>query len=160
MKRIFAIIITLIISLLSAPSTTTEAPPVTAKSPPQTATTVYSEQVYESTVTHAKTAFVSKTEEINSIDNTTKPMTNTSQTKQNKTESFTEECTEITEQPTISDRTVKCINEGDQTLAEYKPQIGGQPNPFEDDTPTDITEHPVEEYMVEGGYRPGEGIHF
>lgn len=56
--------------------------------------------------------------------------------------------------------TVECIDEGDQSLAEYKPQIGGQPNPFEKDTPTEIDDRPVEDYVGEGEDRPGEGKHF
>jgi hypothetical protein len=54
----------------------------------------------------------------------------------------------------------ECIDDGDQSLAEYKPQIGGQPNPFENDTPTEIDDRPVEDYVGEGENRPGEGIHF
>ena len=56
--------------------------------------------------------------------------------------------------------TVECIDEGDQSLAAYKPQIGGQPNPFENDTPTEIDDRPVEDYIGEGEGRPGEGTHF
>ena len=54
----------------------------------------------------------------------------------------------------------ECIDDGNQGLVEYNPQVGGQPNPFENDVQTEIKEHPVEEYITEGGYRPGEGIHF
>ena len=43
---------------------------------------------------------------------------------------------------------------------ETKPQISGQPNPFENDTPTEIDDRPVEDYIGEGEDRPGEGIHF
>ena len=56
--------------------------------------------------------------------------------------------------------TVECIDVGDQSLAEYKPQIGSQPNPFENDTPTEIDDRPVEDYVGEGEDRPGEGKHF
>ena len=56
--------------------------------------------------------------------------------------------------------TVECIDEGDQSLAEYKLQIGGQPNPFENDIPTEIDDRPVEDYVGEGEDRPGEGKHF
>ena len=52
--------------------------------------------------------------------------------------------------------TFNCIMEN----AEIKPQIGGQPNPFENDTPTEIDDHPVEDYVGEGEDRPGEGKHF
>ena len=77
-------------------------------------------------------------------------------------ETVTEERTEVTEE-TITEPeedTVECIDEGDQSLAEYKPQIGGQPNPFENDTPTEIDDRPVEDYVGEGEDRPGEGKHF
>ena len=49
---------------------------------------------------------------------------------------------------------------GDQSLVKYKPQIGGQPNPFENDTPTEIDDLPVEDYVGEGEDRPGEGKYF
>jgi hypothetical protein len=58
------------------------------------------------------------------------------------------------------EETVECIDEGDQSLAEYKPQIGDQPNPFENDAPTEIDDRPVEDYVGEGEDRPGEGKHF
>ena len=76
---------------------------------------------------------------------------------------MTEECTEITEDTVTTEskeETVECIDEGDQSLVEYKPQIGGQPNPFENDTPTEIDDRPVEDYISEGEDRPGEGKHF
>lgn len=49
-----------------------------------------------------------------------------------------------------------CIMEN----TEIKPQIGGQPDPFENDTPTEIDDHPVEDYVGEGEDHPGEGKHF
>lgn len=77
-------------------------------------------------------------------------------------ETVTEECTEIAEETVVaeSEEAVECIDEGDQCLAEYKPQIGGQPNPFENDTTTEIDDRPVEDYVGEGEDRPGKGIHF
>ena len=36
----------------------------------------------------------------------------------------------------------------------------GGPNPFEDAPPTEIEDHPVDEFIGEGDDRPGEGIHF
>ena len=78
-------------------------------------------------------------------------------------ENVTEECTEITEEVIsieTEEETVECIDEGDQSLAEYKPQIDGQPNPFESGTPTEIDDRPVEDYIGEGEDRPGEGKHF
>ena len=77
-------------------------------------------------------------------------------------EKVTEECTEVTE-VTITkpeEDNVECIDEGDKSLAEYKPQIGGLPNPFENDIPTEIDDRPVEDYIGEGEDRPGEGKHF
>ena len=78
-------------------------------------------------------------------------------------ETITEESIEIAEETIITEPeedNVECIDEGDQSLAEYKPQIGSQPNPFENDMPTDIDDRPVEDYVGEGEDRPGEGIHF
>ena len=76
---------------------------------------------------------------------------------------MTEECTEIAEEPVVAEseeETVECIDEGDQILVKYKHQIDGQPNPFENDTPTEIDDRPVEDYIGEGEDRPGEGKHF
>ena len=74
----------------------------------------------------------------------------------------TEECTEVMEEiiTKTKDETVECIDEGDQRHAEYKPQIGNQTNPFANDTPTEIDDRPVEDYVGEGEDRPGEGKHF
>ena len=74
----------------------------------------------------------------------------------------TEDCTDVAEESVTKpkDETVECIDEGDQSRAEYKPQIGGQPNPFENDTPTEIDDRPVEDYIGEGEDRPGEGKRF
>ena len=58
------------------------------------------------------------------------------------------------------EETVKCIDEGNQNLAEYKPQPSGQPNPFENAPPTEIVDQPVEDLIGEGEDRPGEGKHF
>ena len=78
-------------------------------------------------------------------------------------ETVTEECTEIAEETVVAEseeETVECIDEGDQSLVKYKPQIGGQPNPFENDTPTKIDDRSAEDYIGEGEDRPGEGKHF
>ena len=78
-------------------------------------------------------------------------------------ETVAEECTEIAEETVLAEseeETVECIDEGDQSLVKYKPQIGGQPNPFENDMPTEIDDRPVEDYVGEGEDRPGEGKHF
>ena len=73
------------------------------------------------------------------------------------------ESEEINEETIITEpeeETIECIDEGDQSLAEYKPQTGGQPNPFENDIPTEIDDRPIEDFVSEGEDRPGEGIHF
>jgi len=72
------------------------------------------------------------------------------------------ECTEINEElkSTEQERTVECVDKADQSLAEYKPQPSGQPNPFENAPPAEIVDQPVEELIGEGEDRPGEGKHF
>lgn len=157
MKIIISIILTLVVSLLAASNTATETPPVTAENPPQTATTVHVEYMPEVQMTSTEKAIVCETE---TTATTTKSITTTSITKVIQTERATEKYTELTERPTIAEDADECIDKGNQGIAEYKPQIGGQPNPFENDVQTEIKEHPVEEYITEGGYRPGEGIHF
>ena len=138
----------------------TEKPPMIAENPPQTATTIYVEYTPETMLTTAEKAIVSETTEAEATITTTKSTTSTSITKVTQTERATEEYTEVTERPTMLEETVECIDKENQDLVEYKPQIGDQPNPFESDVQTEIKEHPVEEYITEGGYRPGEGIHF
>lgn len=115
------------------------------------------EQVPEESEKPAETALVSEVKETEAVTEVTLEEEPTIQ------EAVTEEYTEITEETVITEpkeETVECIDEGDQSLAEYKPQIGGQPNPFENDTPTEIDDRPVEDYIGEGEDRPGEGIHF
>ena len=58
------------------------------------------------------------------------------------------------------EETAACIDGGNQDLVEYKPQIGGQPNPFDNDIPTEIDDRPAEDYVGEGEDRPGEGKPF
>ena len=72
------------------------------------------------------------------------------------------ECTDETKRSKVAEleETVECVDEGDQTLAEYKPQPSGQPNPFENAPPTEIVDHSVEDLIGEGEDRPGEGKHF
>ena len=133
------------------------------------------EQLPEESETTSETAFVGEVSELETIVQTKESMVTESKVVSKETEIFTEEkipleqetvtkeCTEITEEvisTEAKDETVECIDEGDQSLAEYKPQIGGQPNPFENDTPTEIDDRPVEDYVGEGEDRPGEGKHF
>ncbi len=157
MKRVITIIFALITALFTAPQKGADQPPVTAVKTLQTAIVTQVEQVPETIETPAETALVSEVKESEPVTEVTPKEESTIQ------ETVTEEHTEITEETVITEpkeETVECIDEGDQSLAEYKPQIGGQPNPFESDTPTEIDDRPVEDYIGEGEDRPGEGIHF
>ena len=156
MKKLITIILALIMTIFSAPQTGSDQPPVTAEKTPQTAITTTVEQVPENSEKHAETAFVG---EVAEAETTTEAPKKEAPVVQEK---VAEECTEVMEEiiTEAKDETVECIDEGDQSIAEYKPQIGGQPNPFANDTPTDIDDRPVEDYVGEGEDRPGEGIHF
>ena len=175
MKRLITIILAIIMTLLSTPQKATDEPPVTVAKTPQTAITVQVEQVPETSETTEVTAFVgevSKTETAVEIKETTvneskvvteEPEVFTEEKTPTAQETVTDQCTEITEDKVTTEskeETVECIDEGNQILVEYKPQIGGQPNPFENDTLTEIDDRPVEDYIVEGEDRPGEGKHF
>ena len=72
------------------------------------------------------------------------------------------ECADETKNSKVAEpkETVECIDKRDQTLAEYKPQPIGQPNPFENAPPAEIVDHPVEDIIGEGEDHPGEGKHF
>ena len=156
MKKLITIILALIMTLFSAPQKCADQPHVTAEKPPQTAVTVTVEQVSEESEKPAETAFMG---EVTEAETTTETPKNEAPVVQ---ETVTEECTEVTGEiiTETEEDTIECIDEGDQSLAEYKPQIGGQPNPFENDTPTEIDDRPVEDYIGEGEDRPGEGKHF
>jgi len=157
MKKLITIILALIMTLFSTPQKGADQTPVTAVNPPQTAVTVMAEQVPEESEKPVETAFVC---EVTEDETTTEAPKKEAPVVQEK---VTEECTEITEEVISTETgedTVECIDEGDQSLAEYKPQIGGQPNPFENDTPTEIDDRPVDDYIGEGKDRPGEGKHF
>ena len=174
MKRLITIILALIMTLFTAPNQGADQPSVTAVETPQTAITVQAEQVPEESETTAETAFVSEAEEAGAESETEEtavsekeatPMEAEVSTVETHTvqETPKEESAEITEETIITEleeETVKCIDEGDQSLVEYKPQIGGQPNPFENDMPTEIDDRTVEDYVGEGEDRPGEGKHF
>ena len=154
MKKLITIILALIMTLISAPNQGADQPPVTAVKTPQTAMMVQVEQVPEERETTEEMAFVGEASETETAVETEETTVTESETEPTETEVFTEEKT-----PTEQE-TVECIDEGYQSLAEYKPQIGGQPNPFENDTPTEIDDRPVEDYIGEGEDRPGEGKHF
>ena len=157
MKRIITIILALIMTLFTAPNQGVDQPPVTAVKTPQTAIVIQVEQVPEESETTSETAFVSEVKEIETVTEAAPEEEPAVQ------ETITENVIVIIEKTIITEpeeETVECIDEGDQSLAEYKPQIGGQPNPFENDTPTEIDDRPVEDYVGEGDDRPGEGKHF
>ena len=157
MKKLITIILALIMTLFTAPQKGANQPHVTAEKTPQTAITTTVEQVPEKNEKPAETAFVG---EVKGTKTVTEAAPEEEPTVQ---ETITEESIEIAEETIITEpeeETVECIDEGDQSLAEYKPQIGGQPNPFENDTPTEIDDRPVEDYVGEGEDRPGEGKHF
>ena len=151
MKKLITIILALIMTLFTAPNQGVDQPPVTAVNPPQTLITIQGKQAPEESEKTAETAFVSEVAEAETT--TEAPVVQ---------ETVTEECNEVTKViiTETEEDTVECIDEGDQNLAEYKPHIGGQPNPFENDTPTEIDDRPVEDYIGEGEDRPGEGKHF
>ena len=157
MKRLITIILALIMTIFTAPNRSADQPPVTAPETPQAAIVIQVEQVPEESETTAETAFVS---EVKGTETVTEAAPEEEPTVQ---ETITEESIEIAEETVITEpeeETVECIDEGDQSLAEYKPQTGGQPNPFENDTQTEIDDRPVEDYIGEGEDRPGEGIYF
>ena len=157
MKKLITIILAIIMTSFSAPNQGADQPHVTAEKLPQTAITATVEQVPEESEKPAETAFVSEVKESESVAEAA------SKEESNVQEAVTEKSTEIIEETIITEPeedTVECIDEGEQSLAEYKPQIGGQPNPFENDTPTEIDDRPVEDYIGEDQDRPGEGKHF
>ena len=157
MKKLITIILALIMTLFTIPNQGANQPPVTAVKTPQTAIVTQVEQVPEESEKTTETAFVS---EVKGTETVTEAAPEEEPTVQ---ETITEESIEIAEETVITEPeedTVECIDDGDQSLAEYKSQIGGQPNPFENDTPTEIDDRPVEDYIGEGEDHPGEGKHF
>ena len=156
MKKLITIILAMIMTFFSAPQKGADQPHVTAEKTPQTAITTTVEQVPEKSEKPAETAFVG---EVAEAETTTEAPKKEAPVVQEK---VPEECTEVMEEiiTEAKDETDECIDEGDQSLAEYKPQIGGQPNPFENARPTEIDDRPVEDYVGEGEDRPGEGKHF
>ena len=156
MKKLITIILALIMTLYSEISQGADELHMTAEKPPQPAITTTVEQVPEENEKTAETAFEGEVTEAKTNGETPKEEASVIQ------ETVVKECTELTEESITEteDDTVQCIDEGDQSLVEYKPQIGGQPNPFENDIPTEIDDRPVEDYIGEGEDSPGEGIHF
>ena len=157
MKKLITIILALVMALFTAPNRSADQSHVTAEKPPQTAVITSVEQVPEKVEVHAETAIISEATEVESA---TAPSIEEQLVKQ---ESDREERTEISDKVILADpkeEIIECIDEGDQCLAEYKPQIGGQQNPFENDIPTEIDDRPIEDYIGEGEDRPGEGKDF
>ena len=156
MKKLITIILSLIMTFFAVPNQSADQPHVVAEKPPQSAISTTVEQVHDEGKKTAKTAFVGEVTEVATTAEAPNEETPTIQ------ETITEECTKVSDETfTVTEEAaVKCIDEGGQRLAEYKPQIGGQPNPFENDTPTEIDDRPVEDYVGEGEDRPGEGKHF
>jgi len=157
MKKLITIILALIMTLFTIPNQGANHPPVTAPETPQAAIVIQVEQVPEESEKTAETALVS---EVKGTETEKEAAPEEEPTVQ---ETVAEKSIEIIEEAVITETeegSVECIDEGDQSLAEYKPQIGGQPNPFENDTPTEIDDRPVEDYVGEGEDRPGEGKHF
>ena len=156
MKKLITIILALIMTLYSEISQGTDELHMTAEKPPRTAVIVTVEQVPEESENSAETAFVG---EVTEAETTTEvPKKKAPIIQETVTQEFSEVVEEIIAE--AEEDTVECIDEGDQSLAEYKPQTGDQPNPFENDTPTEIDDRPVEDYIGKGEYRPGEGKHF
>ena len=156
MKRLITIILALIMTLITVPQKGADEPRVNAVKTPQTAIVTWTEQVPEESEKPAETAFVGEVKESEPVAEAAPEEEPTVQ------ETVMEDCTEVAEESVTKpeEDTVECIDEGDQSLAEYKSQIGGQPNPFENDMPTDINDRPVEDYVGEGEDHPGEGKHF
>ena len=163
MKKIIAIIFALITALLATPNRGVDPSPVTAVNPPQTAITERVEQVPEESETTAETALVSEQKETETEVTTEEPESVMEETVADKSVTIPQEplVTE-TEEHEVKEQeeNAACIDEGNQDLVEYKPQIGWQPNPFDNDIPTEIDDRPVEDYVGEGEGRPGEGKHF
>lgn len=147
MKK-FIIVLALVVALFSVLNQL----PTDAPQSPQTAIVKQAEQVE----TSSKTEIFS---EISAVASTVMELIEETPVIP-KTQS--PEFARTVEEPSIVDteETVKCIYEGNCDLAEYKPQIGGQPNPFENGIPTEIDDRPVEDYVGKGEDRPGEGIRF
>ena len=161
-------------TFFNAPQKSTDKPHVHAAETPQTAIATQVKQVPEESEITAETAFVgcvSKTETAVETEETamseneatlTEAEVSTVETTMDQ-KSRADGATEILEETITTEQKegiVECIDKGNQSLAEYKPQIDDQPNPFENDTPTEIDNRPVEDYIGEDEDRPGEGIHF
>ena len=155
MKKL-VIILTIAIMLFATLKQRTEQPATVAVGASQNAATEQTEELPE-THTEQVEQIAEATREPISIES--EVATEESPAKQ---ETPPKECTEEIERQKTAEpeETVECVDNGDQILAEYKPQSSGQPNPFENAPPPEIVDHPVEDLIGEGEDRPGEGKHF
>ena len=136
MKRLITIILAFIMAFFTSPSQSADEPPVSAEKPPQAEITASVDDVPEENQATA-TSPIGEGEKTETV------------VKPEDVE------TEFNEEETADE-----VGGGKQGAVEYKPQIGGQHNPFENNTPTEIDDQPAEDYIGEGEDRPGEGIHF
>ena len=163
MKRL-VIILALVIILLTMPNQDAVRPPTTALEMSQTAVT---EQIEEVPEKDTEKADVSKTQEETLVEIEEITETN-SELIPTENEGVTEESPAVQETPMKTEElkdagqgeTVECVDEGNQSLVEYRSQPSGQVNPFENAPPAEIVDHPVEDLIGEGEDRPGEGKHF
>ena len=151
MKKI-VIIVALAIILFITPQQDAEQPSMTALETSETAVTEQTEE----------TLFI--TEETTETNCEQIPGKNEVSTKDERAVQKIpmKERTENNEKPksTEQEETVECIDDGNQSLGEYKPQPSGQTNPFENAPSANIVDQPVEDLIGEGEDRPGEGKHF
>ena len=151
MKKL-VIILAIAIMLFATLKQRTEQPATVAVGASQNAATGSPEELPE---TH--------TEQVEQItEATSEPVPTEATEEETAVQSPMKEYAEETETQKAKEpeETVKCIDEGNQNLAEYKSQPSGQPNPFENAKPAEIVDHPVEDIVGEGEDRPGEGKHF
>lgn len=151
MKKL-VIILAIAIILFATPKQRTEQPAMVAVGASQNTATEQAEELPE---TH--------TEQVEQITEATgEPVPTEATEEETAVQSSMKEYAEETETQKAKEpeETVKCIDEGNQNLAEYKSQPSGQPNPFENAPPTEIVDQPVEDLIGEGEDRPGEGKHF
>ena len=156
MGKLVIIIFALAIMVFAIPNQDVEQPPTPVVEMPQTALTEQIEETPEKNTGNADVGEAEESAKINgvSIPTEIKPIT--------KEQTAVEEAPAKTEGPKESEpeETVKCVDEGDQSSAEYKPPIGSQSNPFENTPPTVIIDQSVEDLIGEEEEHPGEGKQF
>lgn len=165
MKRLITIILALIMALFTAPNQGADQADVSHVNAPVTTVAASVEQEPREVQITAETEKTPEQAEAETDAPTTETTPEPKEAEM-KTETLTEETTEAVE---IAEEII--ITETDKPSQEeldidepsndlvYKPSIGGE-NPFENNTPTEIDDTPVEDYIGEGEDRPGEGIHF